>query len=341
MKSEDLRRVVLQMTDDGMSSCQIAKQLRKVVSDRTVRWWQHLYKTTGINDFKIPTGRPRIIRTKHLIRKVKQRFTYKGRRSARQLSKSLGVSRGTMGRIIREDLPLHTYPVTTQPNLQDYHKQRRISFTYWVRKSLRKKDHRKILFTDEKYFGLNGIFNRQNDRVYAPSRQEADEHGGIRPISKFPKRIMVLLGTCKNSLTTPIIFEPGKTLTHSNYIEVVLPHALAEGRHLLGDDFIYQQDNATPHTHKNSLAWIKNKFTRFIDENKWSPNSPDLNILNYYVWDAIGHNMHWEKVKNYNSLIEEIKQGISRVPKTGVVRSVKNWSSRILSILKTKGAYIK
>ncbi|CAF4492964.1 unnamed protein product, partial [Rotaria sp. Silwood2] len=249
-----------------------------VVSDSTVRWWQHLYKTTGTIDLKTPTGRPRIIRTKHLIRKLKQRFTDKGRRSARQLSKSLGASRGTMGRIIREDLHLHAYHITTQPNLQDYHKQRRISFAYWVRKSLRKKDHRKILFTDDKYFGLNGIFNRQNDRVYTPSRQEADEHGGIRQISKFTKRIMVWLGACKNGLTTPIIFAPGETLTHSNYVEVVLPHGLAEDRRLLGDDFIYQQDNATPHTHKNSLAWIKNKFTRFIDENKWPPNSPDLNI---------------------------------------------------------------
>lgn len=341
MKSEDLRKVVVRMTDDGMSSRQIAKDLRKVVSDRTVRRWQHLYKTTGTIDLKKSTGRPRIIRTKHLIQKVKQRFTYKSRQSARKLLNSLGVSKGTMGRIIREDLHLHAYRVTTQPNLKDEHKQRRISFAYWVRKSLRKKDHDQILFTDEKYFGLDGIFNRQNDRVYASSRQEADEHGGIRPVSKFSKRIMIWLGACKNGLTIPIIFKPGETLTHSNYIEIVLPHALAEGRRLLGDDFIYQQDNATPHTHKDSLAWIKNNFTRFIDENKWPPNSPDLNILDYHVWDAIGHNMHWKKVKNYDSLIEEIKQGISRVPLTGVVRSVESWSSRIFSILKTKGAYIK
>ncbi len=156
----------------------------------------------------------------------------------------------------------------------------------------KKKDHYQILFTDEKYFGLDGIFNRRNDRVYASSRQEADEHGGIRPVSKFPKRIMVWLGASKNGLTTAIVFKPGETLTHSNYTEVALLHALSEGRRLLGDDFIYQQDNGRPHIHKDSLTWIKNNFTRFIDESKWLPNSPDLNILDYHVWDAIGHNMH-------------------------------------------------
>jgi hypothetical protein len=121
-----------------------------------------------------------------------------------------------MGRIVREDLYLHAYHVTTQPNLHDEHKQRRISFAYWVRKSLRKKGHYQIVLTDEKYFGLDGIFNRHNDRVYASSRQEADEHGGIRPVSKFPKKIMVWLCASKSGLTTPIIFKPGEALTHSN-----------------------------------------------------------------------------------------------------------------------------
>jgi len=42
------------------------------------------------------------------------------------------------------------------------------------------------------------------------------------------------------------------------------------------------------------------------------------------VWDAINHSIHWAKVKDYNSLIEEIKLGISRLSITGVVRSVEN-----------------
>ncbi|CAF2096163.1 unnamed protein product [Rotaria magnacalcarata] len=215
MKSKDLRKVVMRMTDDGISSRQIAKELRNV---------------------------------------VKQRFTYKRRRSARQLAKSVRVSEATMRRVIQDDPHLHAYHVTIQPNIQDDHKQRRKSFAYWVRKSLRKKDHGLILFTDEKYFGMDGIYNRQNDRVYASSPQEVDGHGGIHRLSKFPKRIMVWLGACKEGLTAPIIFKPGDTLTHKNYIDIVLPHALAEGQRLLGEDFIYQQDNATPHTHKDSLT---------------------------------------------------------------------------------------
>jgi hypothetical protein len=76
-----------------------------------------------------------------------------------------------MGCIRRENIHLLAYHVTTQPNLQDDLKQWRIL----------------ILFTDEKYFELDDILKRQNNRVYALSRQEADEYGGIRFVSKFSK----------------------------------------------------------------------------------------------------------------------------------------------------------
>jgi hypothetical protein len=122
---------------------------------------------------------------------VKQRLICKGRQSAHKLAKSFDVSRETMRRIIKEDLNLRAYRITTQPKLTDDHRKRRVSFAYWVRKFLRKEDHGKILFSDEKYFSVEGVFNRQNELVYAASRLEADEQGGINERSKYPKRIMI------------------------------------------------------------------------------------------------------------------------------------------------------
>ena len=78
-----------------------------------------------------------------------------------------------------------------------------------------------------------------------------------------------------------------------------------------------------------------------MNNRTWPANSPDLNVLDYYVWDAVGNNIRWTKVKNYESLSDEIKKSIGRVSKHDLVRSVENWSLRILTILKTKGAYIK
>ncbi|CAF4173253.1 unnamed protein product [Rotaria socialis] len=91
-------------------------------------------------ELKIPPGRSRIIRTKSLLQKVKNRLIYKGRPNARKLANPLGVSKGTIGRIIHGDLHLHAYHITIQPNLKDEQKEERVSFPYWVRKSLKKQD---------------------------------------------------------------------------------------------------------------------------------------------------------------------------------------------------------
>ncbi|CAF2648445.1 unnamed protein product [Rotaria sp. Silwood2] len=222
---------------------------------------------------------------------------YQGRRSARRLVQIFGVSGSTMRRIIKDDLNLHTYRIKTQPKLSDDHKKRRTSFAYWVRKSLRKEDHGKILFTNGKHFSLEGVFNRQNECVYAVSREEADKQGGIKQQAKYPKIIMVWLGASKNGLTSPIIFTPGETLSHKNYFEVILPHAQSEGSRLLDDDFIFQQDNATPHIHDKSLAWCEENFAQFISNRTWPSSSPDLNVLDYYVRDAITNNMRWARLK--------------------------------------------
>ena len=57
-----------------------------------------------------------------------------------------------------------------------------------ARKNVTKQLARQILFSDEKKFDLNGAYNKQNDRIYAPSPEEADKNGGIHRKTKFPKK---------------------------------------------------------------------------------------------------------------------------------------------------------
>jgi hypothetical protein len=51
-------------------------------------------------------------------------------------------------------------------------------------------DTMRILFSDEKIFDIDGVYNSQNDRMWAPSRTVANELGGIRTERKFPQKVM-------------------------------------------------------------------------------------------------------------------------------------------------------
>ncbi|KAI1696655.1 hypothetical protein Ddc_20233 [Ditylenchus destructor] len=71
-----------------------------------------------------------------------------------------------------------------------------------------KRRHREVLFSDESYFQLEEGFNKQNTRIIATSREEANAAGRLVPKSQFPKTLMVWGGICWNGKTPLVIFNP-------------------------------------------------------------------------------------------------------------------------------------
>ena len=68
----------------------------------------------------------------------------------------------------------------------------------------------RILFSDEKFFDIDGVYNSQNDRVWAVDRADADEKGGIQQRRKFPQKVMVWLGACSKGITPLVISYDGE-----------------------------------------------------------------------------------------------------------------------------------
>ena len=54
----------------------------------------------------------------------------------------------------------------------------------------------KIRFSDEKIFDIDGVYNSQNDRIWAIDCRTANKNGGIKKKQKFPQKFMVWLGVC-------------------------------------------------------------------------------------------------------------------------------------------------
>ncbi|CAF4448685.1 unnamed protein product [Didymodactylos carnosus] len=216
----------------------------------------------GELSLKSPPG-PTTTKTKRLVQQVIQHLLRnKKKKSARKVAKSLNVSRTTIRRVIRDDLGLKSYVKRVAPKLTDTQKQKRFSFGIWARKNVRKSLVRKILFLDEKRFDTDGVYNRQNDRIYAPNREQADENGGIHRKTKFPQGVMVWLGVCYDGVTRPVIIENG-TKNHQKYIDEILPVALEDGQKLMGNEFTFQQDGAPAHKDHHTQTWCKDHFGIF------------------------------------------------------------------------------
>ena len=64
-------------------------------------------------------------------------------------------------------------------------------FATWTRKKFRKENTMKIVFSDEKMFDLNGIYNSENDRIWAGNRERANRRAGKKYQGKFAEKVMV------------------------------------------------------------------------------------------------------------------------------------------------------
>jgi hypothetical protein len=197
----------------------------------------------------------------------------------------------------------------------------------------------KILFSDEKIFDINGVYNAQNDRIWAINRTEAEKNGAIQQKRKFPQKVMVWLGVCSRGVSPLVIFEKG-TVDHARYINKVLPVALKYGNQMFGDDWVFQQDGATSHTHHLTQQWCKDNFSTFIDKDHWPPNSPDLNPLDYSIWNELVKAIQWDKVNSKKTLIKQLKCAVKKIPYEVVFESCDSWTKRLYRLSKNNYDYL-
>ena len=110
-----------------------------------------------------------------------------------------------------------------------------------------------------------------------------------RELQKFPKNVMVWLGVCSKGVSLFVIFEEG-TVDHERYIHEVLPVALKFGNDMFGNNWTFQQDGGRSHIHQKTQDWCRTHLPPLIDKDRWLPNSPNLNSLDYCIWNEFAGN---------------------------------------------------
>ena len=101
---------------------------------------------------------------------------------------------------------------------------------------------------------IDGVCNAQNNRMWTVDYDEADEKGGRKQKRKFSQKVMIWLGVCSKGVG-PLVILDKSTIDHDRYIREVLPVAIKCGNKVFGDDWTYQQNNATPHKHNLTQEW--------------------------------------------------------------------------------------
>ena len=64
----------------------------------------------------------------------------------------------------------------------------------------------RIFFSDEKMFDLDGVYNSENDHIWAVNREEANRRDGKKQQRKLAEKVMVRLAVCSECVAPLVLF---------------------------------------------------------------------------------------------------------------------------------------
>ena len=137
--------------------------------------------------------------------------------------------------------------------------------------------------------------------------------------TKFPATVMVFgVVSSESHIMPPHIFDVGLKVNTKAYLDVlksvVIPwcNQVAGGR-----PWMWQQDSAPAHKSKEFKAWLQKECYDFVPFSHWSPSSPDMNPLDYFVWSYVENITNMTSHNTKASLIAAIHRVFAELPPCG------------------------
>jgi len=253
--------------------------------------------------------------------------------STRAVSSETGIPQSSVCRIMRKNLSLYPYKLSSLIDLTHVAKTKRMEFCEWLMSSDSMPD---ILWSDEAYFSLNGEVNKHNCIVWAAEKPEPRV-----VVKSYPPKICVWMGFSGHFLHEPFFFHG--SINADGYLEMLQSHMIPGlQRHRALESVIFQQDGAPPHVAKKVMEFLAGQFgDRVISRNAgrwWPPYSPDLSPVDFWFWGAVKAKVYHNFIPTTLQVLEErIRSVIAQFTPDEVSAALANLSSRMQMCLDSRG----
>lgn len=245
----------------------------------------------------------------------------------------VNASKSTVRRAILNSEHLKLRKLQKKPPLNAVHKQKRLQFakdhmTWDVQRQSNDNDWRKVIFSDEKKFNLDGpdgynfYFHDIRKEEKFLSRHHSREGG-------------VMVWAAISYYGTIDLVIQSVRMTGNNYknlLELVFPKI----HDLFGPiRWVYQHDNAPIHTARVVKSWISSQNVEVLD---WPPYSPDLNIIEN-VWGWLTREVYagGKQYENKDQLIEGIKAAWDKISLNYLKSLYDSLKDRIYEVIVNNG----
>lgn len=320
------------------------KNLSDCPSVQLIRSWIKKCEKQGLIEKTPYPPRERPVRNEPTIKAVGKVVKRNPRTSIRRLAAVTGVHRSSIQRILKENMTFHPYKFQLTQALGEKDYERRLRFATLM--TTRFPDMNNIIFSDEAHFQLNGEINKQNMRYWSEENPQA-----IIQATHHPKRCTVWAGLASWGIIGPFFFEDSNgaatTINQTRYQDMLRRYLAKELKKHSGytSDTWFQQDGATPHTTKASLAVCNEMFPGKVislrGDIEWPPRSPDLSPLDFFLWGYLKGKVYGDNPKNIDHLKKNIRREIKKIPTAVLRRVIHSFNKRLLECKERNGQHLK
>lgn len=291
-----------------------------------------------------PPTRIHRVRTEENIAAVSASVAEDREMSIRRRSQQLGLCYSTTWKILRKDLGVKPYKIQLVQELKPNDLPQRRIFGEWALEQLAENPlfYRKIVFSDEAHFWLNGFVSKQNCRIWSEEQPEA-----IQELPMHPEKCTVWCGLHAGGIIGPYFFKDDQnrnvTVNGARY-RAMISDFLPEMEELGLVDMWFQQDGATCHTSRESMDILRNEFgEQFISRNgpvNWPPRSCDLTPLDYFLWGYVKSLVYADKPTTIPALEDNITRVIREIPAEMLEKVTQNWTFRMDHLKRSRGQHL-
>ncbi|GFY16566.1 putative transposable element [Trichonephila clavipes] len=146
--------------------------------------------------------------------------------------------------------------------------------------------HKRILFSDEAHFWLNGYVNKQNCCIWSVANPQVYVETPLHP-----EKLTVWFALWAGGIIGPYFFKNNVTVNGDRYRAIITNSFIPELNNHDVQELRFQQDGTTCHTARATIDLLKDTFgycliSRFGPVN-WPPRSCDLTPLDYFLWGCV------------------------------------------------------
>lgn len=336
---------------NGESVATTVRKLRTILghhhapNESTVRRLIKKFEESGsVADNKSP-GRPRSGRSEANVALVRDSVTVSPKKSYRRRAQEMHMSSATMQRILKKDLHLHAYKVQLTQELKPADHGKRRQFCEWISRMEQENEGfaKRIIFSDEAHFHLNGFVNKQNCRIWGSENPRV-----IQEREMHPQRVTVWCGIWSGGLIGPFFFEDEEgnavTVNGVRYRAMLSNFLWPRLDEMNIENLWFQQDGATCHTSRDTIALLREKFPERLislrgDQN-YPPRSCDLTPCDFFLWGYTKSQVYENKPRNLAELKQEIRRVLGQLEVAMCDRVMVNFMDRVIACTASRGGHM-